>query len=152
MRRLRSCSLILIAAGLGLGGAATAQTGSPRFDSVASQPSPDTARPSAGIPGAEAVDPAPGAQGPYVGAGREGFYDVDARIAAISARLTGLRPSQRRAAKSQIAQIRGEEATQRARHGDLRDWDRENINAKLDHLLQQFPALRADAGSPSSAP
>ena len=92
-------------------------------------------------------DPAPGATGPYVGAGPQGFYDVDARLAAIAGRIAALPPGQRRRAGAQIHQIRAEEATQRARHGgELRDWDRENMTQKLDQLIQQYPMLRADAG------
>jgi hypothetical protein len=102
---------------------------------------------SPGIPGSYAVDPAPNARGPYIGAGPQGFYDVDARLAAVAGRVGALPPGQRRRASAQIHQIRAEEATQRSRHGgELRDWDRENMTQKLDHLVEQFPALRTDAG------
>ena len=127
LMKVALCSSVIVAA-LIVSGAASAQ--------------PPGA--SQGIPGAEAVNPAPGATDPYVGAGRTGFYDVDARIAGMANRIGGLPARQRRLAKSQIAQIRSEEATQRARHGgDLRDWDPENLNAKLDSLVQHFPLLRS---------
>ena len=145
MRTLLSSSLIL-AAGLAFGVPVSAQPMGDQGPVMSSQPVPDTGRESPGIPGPEAVNPAPGATGAYVGAGPQGFYDVDARIAAVAGRVQSLPPGQRRRASAQIHQIRGEEATQRARHGDLRDWDRENLTQKLDQLVQQFPDLRADAG------
>ncbi len=113
----------------------------------ASPPTQDMAQGSPGIPGPEAVNPAPGATGPYVGAGPKSFYDVDARLDAIAGRVAALPPGQRRKAGAEIHQIRAAEATQRARHGgELRDWDRENMTQKLDQLVEQIPALRADAG------
>ncbi len=146
MRPLSSCATIL-AAGLALATASAAQPmGDPGSSVVASQPVPDGGE-GTGIPGPEAVNPAPGATGPYVGAGPQGFYDVDARLAAVTSRVSALSPAQRRRATAAIHQIRAEEATQRARHGgELRDWDRENMTQKLDQLVQQFPALRTDAG------
>ena len=134
---------LILAAGLAFAGAASAQPmGDPGPPVTASPPVPETGSP--GIPGPEAVNPAPGATGPYVGAGPQGFYDVDARLQAVAGRIAALPPGQRRRASAQIHQIRAEEATQRARHGgELRDWDRENMTQKLDHLVQQFPALSA---------
>jgi hypothetical protein len=117
---------------------------------TASEPVPDTAQASPGIPGPEAVNPAPGAQGPYVGSGKQGFYDIDQRIAAVSQQAASLPAAQRRRAMAQIKAIRSEEATQRARHGELRDWDRENISDKLDKLTQQFPSLGANTGAQGS--
>ena len=145
MRILLSSATIL-AAGLALSAPAAAQPmGDPGPPVTASQPVPDSGTP--GIPGPDAVNPAPGAVGPYVGAGAQGFYEVDARLAAVAGRVSSLPPAQRRRAGAQIRQIRAEEATQRARHGgELRDWDRENMTQKLDQLVQQFPMLRADAG------
>ena len=147
MRPLLSSALIL-AAGLAVASSASTQPmGDPEPPVTASQPVPDTGQASSGIPGPDAVNPAPGATGPYVGAGPPGFYDVDARLQAVAGRVAALPPGQRRRASTQIHQIRSEEATQRARHGgELRDWDRENITQKLDQLVQQFPSLRADAG------
>ena len=144
MIRLMQTSLAIVA-GLTMAAPALAQPyGGPAV--VSSQPMPDTSRESRGIPSEEAVNPAPGAQGPYVGAGPRGFYDVDARINAMTQAAHELPPAQRRRAMVQIHQIRAEEATQRARHGDLRDWDRENLNHRLDMMMQQFPSLHADLG------
>ena len=145
MRALLSSATIL-AAGLTFSAPAAAQPiGDPGGPVIASQPVPDSG--SRGIAGPDAVNPAPGATGPYVGAGAQGFYDVDARLAAVAGRISSLPPAQRRRAGAQIHQIRAEEATQRARHGgELRDWDRENMTQRLDQLVQQFPMLRADAG------
>ena len=147
--RLMMSSSILLAAGLALAVPAMAQppadTGAPTV--VSSQPVPDTAREAPGIPGPEAVNPAPGAPGPYVGAGRQGFYDVDTRIASITQGVQSLPGSQRRRAAAQLKAIRAEEATQKARHGQLRDWDRENLNAKMDRMVQQFPSLSASASA-----
>ncbi len=123
--------LVLLAAGLTLVGGATV---------ASAQPGVDEASP--GIPGPEAVNPAPNAAGAYVGAGPQAFYDVDARIAAVADRLAALPPAQRRRAGAALHQIRAEESTQRARHGELRDWDRESLNTKLDGLVAQFPGLR----------
>ena len=144
MKTLLSSATIL-AAGLALGAPVAAQPmGDPGPPVTASQPVPDSGTP--GIPGPDAVNPAPGARGPYVGAGPQGFYDVDARLAAVASRVSSLPPAQRRRAGAQIRQIRAEEAAQRSRHGELRDWDRENMTQKLDQLVQQFPMLKADAG------
>jgi hypothetical protein len=143
--RVLLTSATILAAGLAFSGPVAAQPmGYTEPSVIASQPVPDSG--TAGIPGPEAVNPAPGATGPYVGAGPHGFYDVDARLDAVAGRIASLPPGQRRRASAQIHQIRAEEATQRARHGgELRDWDRENMTQKLDQLVQQFPMLRADA-------
>ena len=147
-----STSIVLATASLALAAPALAQPGSGMDAStVASQPVPDTAREAPGIPGPDAVNPAPGMHGPYVGAGEHGFYDVDARIASVTQRVQQLPPSRRHSASAQLRQIKAEEATQRARHGELRDWDRESLNDKLDKLVQQFPSLKADAGSSAAA-
>ena len=119
---------------------------------MSSQPVPDTAQEAPGLAGADAVNPAPGAHGPYIGAGRQGFYDVDQRIAAVSQQVQSLPPGQRRRAAAQLRDIKAEEATQRSRHGELRDWDRENLNAKLDRLAQQLPSLASNAGDQGAPP
>ncbi len=144
-------AFIVIASALAMSGAASAQPFGATTDVVASQPSPDTSRESPGVPGPDAVNPAPGARGPYIGAGPTGFYDVDARIAAIAGRIGQMPARQRSGAKDQIREIRGEEATQRARHGDLRDWDRENLNAKLDKLVARYPVLSSQDGPTAPA-
>jgi hypothetical protein len=96
-----------------------------------------------GITEDRAVDPAPNAPGPYVGHDPQTFYNTEQRIAAVEGRLGALPPRQRRAAVAQIRSIRAEEATQRQRHGgELRDWDREHLNRRLDQLVGRFPGLR----------
>ena len=96
-----------------------------------------------GIPESRAVDPAPGAPGPYVGHSPKAFYDTDGRISAVEQRIGSLPPAQRRRAMAGLRSIRAEEATQRQRHGgELRDWDREHLNRRLDQLEGQFPGLR----------
>jgi hypothetical protein len=151
MRPLVLASVAILAAGA----AAFPAVAQPMQDGApvtASPPVPDTAQASPGIPGPEAVNPAPGAHGPYVGSGKQGFYDIDQRIAAVSQQAASLPAAQRRRAMAQIKAIKSEEATQRARHGELRDWDRENISDKLDKLTQQFPSLSANAGMQGPAP
>ncbi len=151
--KLVLCSSVVLAAGLAFAAPALAQPSVGGGETtVSSQPVPDTAREAPGIPGPDAVNPAPGMHGPYIGAGEHNFYDVDARIASVTERAQQLPPSQRRSASAQLRQIRSEEATQKARHGQLRDWDRESLNDKLDKLVQQFPTLRADSGSNMAPP
>jgi hypothetical protein len=75
----------------------------------------------------------PHAPDAYAGAPKQAFYDVDGRIAAIEQRLGGGRGNAR--ARAVLNQIKAFEAQQRARHGgELRDWDREAINTRLDRL------------------
>ena len=88
-----------------------------------------------GIASAQAVNPAPGATGPYLGVGENAFYHVRARIDRVEqmakAQLSG---SKLRRALADIKSVKAEVATQEARHGDLRDWDRENLNHRLNRL------------------
>ncbi len=89
-----------------------------------------------GIDSASAVNPAPGAgEHPYVGHSENAFYNVEQRIARVEERaktqLTGVKQRQ---AMAGIRSIRAELATQQARHGDVRDWDREHLNRRLDTL------------------
>ena len=56
------------------------------------------------------------------------FRDIDQRISALEPRV-----GRNRKASSQLRAIKSEEAVRRARHGgELRDWDRELLNKKLD--------------------
>ena len=56
------------------------------------------------------------------------FRDIDARIAALSAK-TGAHGK----AASALSAIKGEELVRRKRNGgELRDWDRELLNKRLD--------------------
>ena len=60
----------------------------------------------------------------------QAFLDVDARIAAAQAKVGG-----NRKAMAMLNSIKGEAKVRRARHGgELRDWDREFLNKKLDAL------------------
>jgi hypothetical protein len=134
-------------AALAAGSAALAQDmapppGTPANPVVSSPAYPYTGGGSPGVTGPDSVNPAPGAPGPYVGAGRQGFYDVDQRIASVSGRIASLPAGQRHRAMVAIRGVKSEEATQRARHGgQLRDWDRENLNHKLDAMMQTYPGL-----------
>lgn len=81
------------------------------------------------------VDPAPGAPGPYVGASKQAFYSVEARLAAVEARIGTMTPRAARAARGQLIALKAFEAQQRARHGgELRDWDREAMTARLNRI------------------
>jgi hypothetical protein len=81
------------------------------------------------------VDPAPGAPGPYVGAPKDAFYNVEARIAAVEARIGSMGPRAARSARAQLIALKAFEAQQRARHGgELRDWDREAMTARLNRI------------------
>lgn len=91
-----------------------------------------------GIDSAHAVNPAPGATGPYVGHSENAFYDVQARIDRVEQRVrTQLKGAALRKAMRDVTSVKAELATQRARHGELRDWDRENLNHRLDQLEAQ---------------
>jgi len=84
--------------------------------------------------------------GPYAGTSRREFYQPDDRINQIQSEIQrgALAGSQARHAMAQLTAIRGELKYRVARHnGDLRDWDRELINQKLDALVAQYPALRS---------
>ena len=92
-----------------------------------------------GIDSAHAVNPAPGAgDHPYVGHSENAFYDVEQRIARVDQRArTQLSGARQRKAMAELASIKSELATQKARHGEVRDWDRENLNHRLDQLEDQ---------------
>lgn len=89
-----------------------------------------------GIDSANAVNPAPGAgDHPYVGHSENAFYNVEQRIDRVEQRAkTQLTGAKQRKAMADIKSIRAELATQKARHGEVRDWDRENLNHRLDQL------------------
>jgi hypothetical protein len=99
---------------------------------------PSDGRPSVGSPLAN--------DGPYAGTSRQGFYKPDDRIKQIQAEIQqgALAGPKARHALAQLAAIRQDLQFRIARHnGDLRDWDRELINQKLDALVKQYPALRS---------
>jgi hypothetical protein len=98
--------------------------------------------PAPGLPGPQSVDPAPGARGAYAGHSEHAFYDVDRRIEHLQSRIaTDLTGVQQKRAMSDLSSIKTEEKEQIARHGDLLDWARENLNHRLDVLLQTYPTL-----------
>jgi hypothetical protein len=98
-----------------------------------------------GLDSAHSVNPAPGATGPYLGQGENGFYDVQARISRVEKKAeTALSGAKRRQALAEIRSIRAEVATQESRHGgQLRDWDRENLNHRLNRLEVQVGLVQA---------
>lgn len=76
----------------------------------------------------------PGAPNAYAGASPQAFYDVDSRMARIEAQIQAMGRGGARAMAA-LRQVKAFEAQQRARHGgELRDWDREAINTRLDRL------------------
>ena len=96
---------------------------------------------SPGVPNDTAVNPAPGAVRPYLGhPGR--FYDPAERLQAIDGRIGALAPARRRAARADVRRIHAFADGQRARHGDLRDWDRERMTVMMDRLVAVYPELR----------
>lgn len=79
------------------------------------------------------VDPAPGAPDGYVGAGKSAFYSVEQRMAALEAHVAAGKAS--RAVRAELTALKAFEARQRARHGgELRDWDREHMSARLNRI------------------
>ena len=81
-----------------------------------------------GVPSHGGHDPAPGATGAYVGASKEVFYTIEQRITAAEARA---RSTNNRGVLSSLRQLRAFINQQIARHGEIRDWDREAIVARL---------------------
>jgi hypothetical protein len=138
------CAVVAASAALG-------QTPMPTTERIDGAPVPRgttiaDVRADPGLPGPASVDPAPGAVGPYANHSQHAFYDVDQRIANVQSRIAAnLSGAEQKKAMSEIASIKGEEKEQIARHGDLLDWARENLNHRLDVLLQAHPALQASA-------
>ena len=84
----------------------------------------------------------PGAPDAFAGQPKPVFYNVEDRMAAMEAKAASLPGAQAHRARAQMALIRGFERTQRAKHGgELRDWDREALNVRLDRLQAMMPAL-----------
>lgn len=94
-----------------------------------------------GVPDTRAVNPAPGASNAYLGHSPEAYYNIEGRLAETEQRAASLPASQRQRALREIRAIRGEASTQRKRHGELREWDYENLNYRLDKVISQFPRL-----------
>jgi hypothetical protein len=115
---------------------------------AAAQDYPANTAPSPGVPGNEAVNPAPDAQGrPYLGAGQQNFYDPMDRERSLQQRLDAaaaagkLDPHQVHDVKLALAQVIAEDRTQIARHGSLRDWDRERLNDMMNHIVAKYSEL-----------
>lgn len=93
---------------------------------------PSVGAPHAGVGG---VNPVLGAPDSYGGAPKAAFYSVEARISGLEARAKSMNGPAASQARAQIVAIKSFEATQRARHGgELRDWDREAITARLNRV------------------
>jgi hypothetical protein len=93
--------------------------------------------------------PAPGgadtaATGPYAGAGGpHGFYDVQSRIDQMQQAAASLPPAKGHRVVAQLKAVRSDLKFRMGRHnGELRDFDREVISEKLDHLAAQYPELQ----------
>jgi hypothetical protein len=99
--------------------------------------------PAPGLPGPASVNPDPGAQGAYAGHSEHTFYDVRGRIAKVEAKIgANLAGAEQHKAMVELNSIKSEERSQIARHGSLLDWARENLNHRLDLLVQSYPALQ----------
>jgi hypothetical protein len=82
--------------------------------------------------------PDTGAPSAYAGATKEGFYDVERRMDTVEQRIHAMGRGGARAMAA-MRQIRAFAAQQKARHdGELRDWDREAINLRLDQLVGRY--------------
>jgi hypothetical protein len=105
--------------------------------------------PAPGSPGIQAVDPAPNAAGPYLHDGEHDFYHPMVRERALQERIDAaldsgrLTPDQARTATNGLAQVAEEAKIQIARHGTLRDWDRERMNDMMNDLVHRYPALKS---------
>ena len=85
--------------------------------------------------------PDPHAPGAYAAQPASGFYDVEGRIAAYEAKASTMGRAGARV-RSSLRAIKAFAAQQKARHGgELRDWDREALTARLDALQARTPAL-----------
>lgn len=79
----------------------------------------------------------PRAPDAYAGVSKDGFYAVQQQLDAASQQAGGDRRAQ-----AEIRSLRAFAAQQQARHGEIRDWDREAINTRLARIL---PAERLTA-------
>ena len=98
-----------------------------------------TAQPMSVAPGG--VNPAPGATRPFLGHPGS-FYDPVQRLSDIDARAAALPPREHRRVQADVQRIDSFAATQRARHGDLRDWDRERMTRMMNDLVRKYPELK----------
>lgn len=82
--------------------------------------------------------PDPHAPTAYAGATKQGFYDVEQRMDNVEMRIRSMGRGGA-GAMAAMRQIRAFAAMQKSRHnGELRDWDREAINLKLDQLVGRY--------------
>jgi hypothetical protein len=84
--------------------------------------------------------------GPYAGTSQTDFYHPAERITQLRSEIQNgvLAGPKAHPALTELAAIDQDLQYRIARHkGDLRDWDRELINQKLDALVRQYPALRS---------
>ena len=72
----------------------------------------------------------PRAPDAYAGVSKEGFYAVQQQLDAAAQQVGG-----DRRAMAEIRSLRAFAAQQFARHGEIRDWDREAINTRLARIL-----------------
>jgi hypothetical protein len=94
--------------------------------------------------GAQAVGYDGGAEPPHAvdaGTPKPGFYEPSAFADRLEARINGaaMSSAQKRSAMAQLNSIRAQLSQRMARKGgELRDWDREMINAKLTALSNRI--------------
>ena len=82
--------------------------------------------------------PDPGAPSAYAGATKDAFYSVEQRMDAVEQRIRSMGRGGAQAMAA-MRSIRAFAAQQKARHnGELRDWDREAINLRLDQLSGRY--------------
>jgi hypothetical protein len=89
--------------------------------------------PAAALAQAGAGGDDPGAPTAYAGASKPDFYSVEDRMADLERRAVG-----HSRAMAMLRQAKAFAAQQRARHGELRDWDREVITMRLDRVEQSL--------------
>lgn len=81
--------------------------------------------------------------------GAHDFYHPLVRERALNDRVQAalqsgqLTATQARLAQHDLTRVAAEARTQIARHGDLRDWDRERLNDMMNHVVEHFPALQS---------
>ncbi len=79
----------------------------------------------------------PRARDAYAGVSRDGFYAVMQQLDAAERQVRRNPRSLR-----EIRSIRAFANQQQARHGELRDWDREAINTRLERVMPRSRVAR----------
>lgn len=82
----------------------------------------------------------PRAPGAYAGVSKDAFYSVMLQLDAAESQLAG-----RPAAMREIRSMRAFANQQQARHGEIRDWDREVINKRLARIMPSEQLTTAPA-------